>query len=207
MPTLLLPRSLASVPAAGTFPAVTVEIMFFTSGLIGGWTDVTPYADTAGGGQIVITRGANRVESPVIRYEAGTCSMPLLNTDRRFDPANGAGAYVQGGFRGVKPCAPVRVSATYSSVTYRLFNGTADAWTLSYAQPSDADAGLDCSDGFRVLAVQARTARAAYVGGGEDSGARVRRILNDCGWPSAKRSIATGDGTVQGTRVDYRPPR
>src|SRR5258708_21122349 len=103
MRSLLTPRGLAPAPAAGTFPAVTVEIMFFTSGLIGGWTDVTPYPDTAGGGQIVITRGANRVESPVIRYEAGTCSMPLLNTDPRFDPTNGAGAYLQGGFRGVEP--------------------------------------------------------------------------------------------------------
>src|SRR5258708_7387963 len=41
--------------------------MFFTSGLISGWTDVTPYVDTARGGQIVITRGPNRVESPLIR--------------------------------------------------------------------------------------------------------------------------------------------
>src|SRR5258708_3659565 len=156
--------------------------MFFTSGLISGWTDVTPYVDTAGGGQIVITRRASRVEPPVIGYEAGTCSMPPLNTDRRFDPTNSAGAYVQGGFRGVKPAAPVRVSATYSSVTYRLFNGTADAWTLSYAQPSDADAGLDCSDGFRVLAVQARTARTPHVGGREDSRPRVRRVLHDRRW-------------------------
>src|SRR5260221_3923443 len=101
MPSLLLPRGLGSVPAAGTFPVVTAEIMFFTSGLIGGWTDVTPYVDTAGGGQIVITRGANRVESPVIRYEAGTCSMPLLNTDRRVEPTDRGRAYLQGRVRGL----------------------------------------------------------------------------------------------------------
>src|SRR5258707_632437 len=93
MPVLLLPRGLASVPPPAAFPAVKAEVMFTQSA----WTDVTPYVDTAGGGQITITRGSSRVESPVIRYDAGTCSIPLINTDRRFDPTNLAGPYVTGG--------------------------------------------------------------------------------------------------------------
>src|SRR5260370_14756446 len=127
MPSLLIPRGLASVPAAGTFPVVAVEANFFTSGLGAGWTDITPYVDTAGGGQIVITRGASRVESPVIRYEAGTCSMPLLNTDRRFDPTNMAGAHVPGGVRGVKPFPPAPGSPTHSSRPSRRFHRPTDA--------------------------------------------------------------------------------
>ncbi len=204
MPVLLLPRGLASVPPAGTFPVVKIEVGFTT---FSGWTDITPYADFSGGQQATITRGSNRVESPVIRYDAGTFQVPLDNTDRRFDPTNLSGPYAGGSPAAtfVKPCAAVRVSATFSSITYRLFNGTADSWTLSYSPPSDAQAGLSCTDGFRVLAVQARTARTSFQGGGDDAGARVRRILNDCGWPAAKRSIATGDSTLQPTLLGGTP--
>ena len=83
----------------------------------------------------------------MIRYDAGTCSVPLSNIDRRFDPTNLAGPYVSGGKTQVKPEIPVRVSATYASVTYRLFNGTVDAWTLSYAAPADAETQVDATDG------------------------------------------------------------
>src|SRR5260221_11807309 len=86
MPVLLLPRGLASVPAAAAYPAVTVEMMFDGSS----WADVTPYYDSAGGGQIQITRGSSRGESPAIRYDAGTCSIPLINIGRRVGPANPA---------------------------------------------------------------------------------------------------------------------
>jgi hypothetical protein len=204
MPVLLLLRGLGSVPAAGTFPAVKVEANF---SVLTGWTDITPYADFSGGQQVTITRGSNRVESPVIRYDAGTCQIPLDNTDRRFDPTNLSGAYT-GGIpvaTFIKPCANIRVSATFTSVTYRLFNGTADSWDLSYSPPSDAQATVSCTDGFRVLAVQARTARSSFVGGGEDAGARVTRILNDCGWPYAKRSIVPGDSTLQPTLLGGTP--
>jgi hypothetical protein len=204
MPVLLLPRGLAAVPGPATFPAVKIEVNF---SVLTGWTDITPYADFSGGNQATITRGSNRVESPVIRYDAGTATIPLDNTDRRFDPTNLAGPYVGGIIVAsfVKPCANVRVSATYSSITYRLINGTADSWTLSYSAPSDAQAAVSCTDGFRVLAVQARTARTVFQGGGEDAGARVTRILNDCGWPSAKRSIVPGNSTLQPTLLGGTP--
>src|SRR5258707_1147523 len=92
MPVLLLPRGLASVPAAATFPVVKTEVMFDGSN----WTDTTAFADFSGGGNITITRGSSRVESPVTRYDASQCSIPLLNTDRRFDPSNLDGPYVDG---------------------------------------------------------------------------------------------------------------
>lgn len=200
MPLLILPAGHAA-PVVAQFPSVKVEMMFTSSA----WTDITPYYDAAGGGQVTITRGSNRVESPVIRYDAGTATIPLFNGDRRFDPTNLSGPYVAGGKTLVLPMIPVRVSATYESVTYRLFNGTVDAWTLSYSPPSDAVVSVDCTDGFRILAVQARTANKNYAGGGEDAGARVTRILNDCGWPTARRSIVPGDSTLQPTLLGGTP--
>jgi hypothetical protein len=41
-------------------------------------------------------QGATRVESPLIRYEAGEASCVLRNEDRRFDPTNLNGPYVSG---------------------------------------------------------------------------------------------------------------
>ncbi|MEV0237556.1 hypothetical protein [Nonomuraea sp. NPDC050786] len=43
-----------------------------------------------------ITRGATRLDGPMIRYETGNASLTLRNEDRRFDPTNLDGPYVIG---------------------------------------------------------------------------------------------------------------
>ncbi len=198
MPVLILPSGHAA-PAAAGFPAVKVEFQFTP----GTWADVSAFYDSGGGAQIVITRGSSRVESPVVRYDAGTCVIPLSNADRRFDPANLAGPYVAGGQTQVLPMVPVRVSATYAGVTYRLFTGTVDSWQIGYSPPSDSVASVSCTDGFKVLGALIRAGRAVYHGPGEDSGARVNRILDDAGWPAANRSVTPGDATLQATLLGF----
>lgn len=54
----------------------------------GTWIDVSGYLQAA-----TIRRGSSRVESPIIRYEAGTAMLTLDNSDRRFDPTNLTGPY------------------------------------------------------------------------------------------------------------------
>jgi len=54
----------------------------------GTWSDVSAYLQ-----RVEITQGSTRVESPIIRYEAGTCVLTLDNSDRRFDPTNLSGPY------------------------------------------------------------------------------------------------------------------
>src|SRR5262249_6369778 len=141
------------------------------------WSAIDPYADFGGGASATISRGASKVESPVVRYDAGTASVPLSNIDRRFDPANLSGPYVAGQFSQVQPPKPFRISATYASITYRLFNGTVDAWLVSYSPPSDSVATVTATDGFKILGTMARKAKASFFGAGEDSGQRVSRIL------------------------------
>jgi hypothetical protein len=68
------------------FPHNTVEIQFVD----GVWTDVTPYFRGA-----TVSRGSSKVDSPVLRYEAGTAEIALDNRDRRFDPTNLSGPYVE----------------------------------------------------------------------------------------------------------------
>lgn len=69
------------------FPYVSAEIMFTSPT----WTDVSGFLRSA-----TITRGSTKVDSPVIRYEAGTAQVVLDNRDARFDPTNLAGPYVEG---------------------------------------------------------------------------------------------------------------
>lgn len=43
-----------------------------------------------------ITRGATRLDGPLVRYETGNATLTLRNEDRRFDPTNLDGPYVVG---------------------------------------------------------------------------------------------------------------
>ena len=60
---------------------------------IGGeiYEDVSAYLSA-----VTTRQGATRVESPLIRYEAGEAQVTLRNEDRRFDPTNLDGPYVTG---------------------------------------------------------------------------------------------------------------
>lgn len=68
-----------------SLPIVNVAIDFENNGT---WIDISSWFRTA-----VIKRGSSRVESPIIRYDPGTCELTLDNSDRRFDPTNEAGPY------------------------------------------------------------------------------------------------------------------
>src|SRR5262249_50235111 len=145
-----------------------------------------------------------RIESPIIRYEPGTATIVLDNSDRRFDPANLAGPYVAAGVTQVTPMRAVRVTATYAGVTYNIWRGFADEWRISYADPSWAQVVLTATDAFKVIANFDRTA-GAPVGGGEDTGTRINRILDSISWSATDRNVdaggASGSMTLQATTL------
>lgn len=72
-------------------PVLTTEVMFNDPT----WTDISAYVRGA-----TVKRGSSRVDSPILRYEAGTAQIRLDNRDRRFDPTNLDGPYVSGGSPG-----------------------------------------------------------------------------------------------------------
>ena len=106
---------------------------------------------------------------------------------------------------GLDAMVPVRVRATWAGVTYPLFSGFADSW-----QPEDgknyagryAEATVAATDGQKVLNGITLPATGA-VGAGEDSGARVTRVLDAAGWYTGTlyRQVATGDSAVQATTL------
>lgn len=159
------------------------------------WTDVTDHVAS-----FSTRRGATRAAGPNVRYEAGTATIVLRNEDRRFDPTNLDGPYVAGGVTQVEPMRAVRIRAGWDGTTWSVFRGFADAWEISYSGPNASEVVLTATDAFKVFASYDRDESVA-AGAGEDSGARIDRVLDSISWPDTDRVIATGDSTVQATTL------
>lgn len=128
--------------------------------------------------------------------------------------AGTAGTYVQGSFQLTIPSGGGPLALTVKgntpttgaiyggsiSVTYPLFRGFADSWQES---PVTYEGGysefvLAATDGFGVLASN-NLAATSILGAGDDSGARVTRLLDIAGWDPGMRQVDTGDSAQQGT--------
>lgn len=201
-----------------TYPIVVVEAAFTVGGAFGTalildsgtkgildtntlsaevWTDITAYALG-----FSTRRGASRAEGPVLRFEAGTMTITLDNSDRRFDPTNLSGPYVSGGRTQVEPMRKVRISAVYAGTLYPVFTGFADSWDISYQGSGMSTCVLTATDATKVLSNYDRVALGSPVGASERSGARVDRVLDSVSWPTLDRTVAAGDSTLQGTTLD-----
>ncbi|MGI5493789.1 hypothetical protein [Microtetraspora malaysiensis] len=159
------------------------------------WVDVSPWVRA-----VSTRRGASRANTPILRYEPGTATIALDNSDRRFDPTNLSGPYVVAGRSQVTPMRAVRIRAIWNEVTFDLFRGYADSWDITWWDPDDSEAVVQCTDAFKVLANNDRIPVEA-VGDGELSGTRVNRILDSVDWPRTDRLIDTGDTVLQGTTL------
>jgi hypothetical protein len=164
------------------------------------WTDVTPWLQTCSW-----QRGATRVEGPVLRYEAGTATVTLNNSDGRFHPLNLTGPYVSAGRTQVRPMVPVRIRGTYGGLWYDLWRGFADGWDITHPSPTFSQATVSCTDAQKVFGSKSRAATLNPGSVGELSGARVHRIADSAGWPVPDRLVDAGQSTLQGTTLDGDP--
>lgn len=175
-------------------PEKIVQIQFVN----GVWTDVTNTLLHS----LKVSRGSNRIESPVIRYEPGTAMVSLNNTDRRYDPTNLQGPYSDGITSQIIPNRPIRILMRWKGVVYPLFRGFIDQWDVSWEADIFSQADVSATDGFKMLSNKKRIAQTSLVGAGENSGARVNRILDSADWSVSDRNIATGDSLMQGTLLE-----
>jgi len=157
------------------------------------WVDVTPYVRSWS-----VKRGASKDDDPTLRYDPSTCTIELNDGDRRFDPDNLAGPYVSAGVSQIEANRRVRIRAVWNGTTYPLFYGYADDWVPEYQGNNWTYTTLTATDASKLFAAHDRTA-VAPIGGGQHSGSRIVTILDDYGWPSSNRSVATGDTTLQPT--------
>jgi hypothetical protein len=105
---------------------------------------------------------------------------------------------VSAGVSQVEAMVRVRMRAVWGGVSYPLFWGYADDWEPSYQGNDWTYVTLTATDPTKVMAGLDRGVSVA-AGAGEDSGARVSRILDAAGWPTAERLISVGDTTLQAT--------
>jgi hypothetical protein len=155
--------------------------------------DVSPYAQ-----DISISRGRS---DQLQNFNAGTCSVRLLNRDRRFDPINTSSPYWNSTL-GVSGIAPRR-KVTIFSDGVALFTGRITDIDVSY-EPNNPNATTENSyvtitaaDDF-VLLANTYTA-GAITPTQELSGTRVTTILDlpEVNYPET-RDIDTGSATLGG---------
>jgi len=140
-----------------------------------------------------VQRTSSRTTGPIVEYNAGTATVTLLNDDGLLDPAVMTQSAVG---------ADIRIRNVHDGVTYSVFRGTISSWLPELRAPSHAVVTVQAADAFDDLANNKLAALITPVGAGEDTGARINRILDAASWPAADRDIAVGKSTHQATNLD-----
>lgn len=147
------------------------------------WVDITSYMREAH-----TRRGRQR---ELDRDEAGTMTVRLDNTTRIFDPSYAAGAY----YGYLKPMRRIRLSATLSGVTYRLFTGFIDGFPQSWPFAGVGECIINATDGWKILSM--RKLNATYSS--ELSSVRIANVLNGVGWTGSYWILDNTAQSVLGT--------
>ena len=140
--------------------------------------------------QITIRRGRNIMRDT---YEAGSCTVRVLDPDSYFNPQNASSPY----FGYLTPLRKIRVAATTATTQHFLFSGYVQDYRYTYPQGQEIGyVDIVCSDAFRLFAM-ANVSTIADSGAGQTTGTRVGKILDQVSFPSSMRIIDTGSTTCQ----------
>ena len=165
-------------------PTITVQFA-----IAGTWTNV-PSTDLL---TVDFKRGRER---PDQRFDAGSASVILDNASGVYDPDITTGPWTSGGASYLRAGLQMRIIGTWSGVPYILFAGFME--TPSVDQGFAPTVTLTFTDGMALIAKAPAPGLSDTAVGRTDmevTSARVTRMLDLMGWPSADRSISTG--TVQ----------
>jgi hypothetical protein len=168
---------------------LTVEIGFASNPYDSSYnfTDVSAYVL-----KIDIKRGRQQALSEI---GTGFATVVFDNQDRRFDPTNTSSPYSPN----VVPNKPIRISAVYDSTTYRLFEGFIEQFPQQFiASGAQSITTVTALDAFALFKLARHTDNESQ----ELSSVRVTNILDEIGWSSSKRDIATGVLNVQAITDD-----
>ena len=140
--------------------------------------------------QISIRRGRNIMRDT---YEAGSCTVRLLDPDSYFNPQNTSSPY----YGYLTPLRKLRVSATVGGVGYFLFSGYTESYNYTYPQGQETGyIDIICSDAFRLFQL-ASVATVTDATAGQTTGTRIGKILDQMNFPTSMRTIAAGSTTCQ----------
>lgn len=140
--------------------------------------------------QITIKRGRNIMRDT---YEAGTCTVRVIDQNADFNPQNPASPY----FGFLTPLRKIRVAATTPTAQSFLFSGYVTDYKYTYPQGEELGyVDINCSDAFRLFAM-ANVSTVASATAGQTTGTRIDKILDQVDFPSSMRIIDAGSTTVQ----------
>mgnify|MGYP003132679920 FL=1 len=149
-------------------------------------------------------------------FVAGTMSFSVSNADNRFNPNNTTSPYYDSGNARTKiqPLKRVRMSATYDSTTYVIFEGFLQSIPVKFiSEGADSIVTFTCVDVFKIFqsfqfngigwrlglagfSELGQSNTLAYEDEQELSSTRITRILDTIQFPSNRRDILTGTKQV-----------
>jgi hypothetical protein len=139
---------------------------------------------------IKISRGRNIMRDT---YEAGNCTVRVLDPDSYFNPQNTSSPY----YGYLTPLRKIRVAATTATAQEFLFSGYVDTYKYYYPQGQEtAYVDIVCSDAFRLLQM-ANVSTVSGATAGQTTGTRITKILDQVSFPASMRITDTGSTTVQ----------
>tara|TARA_R100001082_G_scaffold90534_2_gene57066 strand:- start:594 stop:1859 length:1266 start_codon:yes stop_codon:yes gene_type:complete len=149
-------------------------------------------------------------------FVAGTMSFSVSNADNRFNPNNTSSPYYDSGnaITKIQPLKRVRMSATYDSSTYVIFEGFLQSIPVKFiSEGADSIVTFTCVDAFKIFqsfrldgvgwrlglagfSELGQSTSLSYEDVQELSSARISRILDTIQFPSNRRDILTGTKQV-----------
>ena len=148
-----------------------------------------------------VSNRVNRIETNRGRtalsdqFQTGSLSLTIVDQNGDFNPQNVSGPY----YNLLTPMKKVQISATYSGVTYPIFQGFITSYVTRYPDESSADLAtttIEAVDAFR-LAQLAQISTVTGASAGDLAGTRINQILDEIEWPSTMRDVDAGLTTMQ----------
>lgn len=136
-------------------------------------------------------RGRNALSD---QFQTGNLTLRIVDQNGDFNPQNPSSPY----YTYLSPMRKVQITATYSGITYPIFQGFITSYVTTY--PKDAEdvayTTIQAVDAFR-LANNAQISTVTGAAAGDLSGTRINQILDEIDWPNSMRDIDAGLTTVQ----------
>lgn len=139
---------------------------------------------------ITINRGRN-IQSD--QYVAGDAVVRVLDPNGDWNPQNTSSPY----YPYLVPLRKLRISATTATKDAFLFSGYTTEYRYSFPQGQEVGyVDIYCSDAFKLFNL-AQVQTVADSGGGQSTGTRIGKLLDQIGFPSNMRTVATGESLCQ----------
>jgi hypothetical protein len=122
-------------------------------------------------------------------FSAGSASVVFDNRERELDPLNTASPL----YGELYPGRQFSIFVTQGVSTATVFSGYVDSWEYDYSLEGDATVTVRVIDAFSYL----QNVIISSISAPEElSGARVRRVLANVGWPVSKQNVENGYSTL-----------